>query len=75
MCLGVPMMLTAVSDARRGSAELGGVQYEIDLSLIDDPQPGQYVIVHAGFAIERLKEADAQERLALFAQLAKTRDA
>ncbi len=72
MCLGVPMQLTEMNTESSGVAELDSTQYQIDLSLIDDPALGDYVIVHAGYAIEKLDPAEADERLQLFDQLAKS---
>ena len=73
MCLAVPIKVTELRDDDTGVADLDGARHEVDLSLIDDPQVGDYVIVHAGFAIERLDREEADERLALFAELAATR--
>jgi hydrogenase expression/formation protein HypC len=70
MCLAVPMKLLHVASPFHGTAQLGTVEREIDISLIEEPAPGDYVIVHAGFAIATLDEAEARERLALFSQLA-----
>jgi len=52
-------------------AESDGVVRTVDVSLIDRPQPGDYVIVHAGFAIERIDPIEAETRLAWFEQLAR----
>jgi len=59
-----------------GSAigDLDGVRHEVDLSLVPGTRPGQYVIVHAGFAIETLNEREADARLALFEELAATQE-
>lgn len=51
-------------------ADIGGVQNDVDLSLIENPCVGDYVIVHTGFAIERLDEAEAQSRLKMFQEIA-----
>ncbi|MBN1770925.1 MAG: HypC/HybG/HupF family hydrogenase formation chaperone [Deltaproteobacteria bacterium] len=68
MCLAVPMQLTEVrDDGAAGVAEVEGARYDVNLSLIDDPRVGDYVIIHAGFAIERLDVNEANERLELFA--------
>jgi hydrogenase expression/formation protein HypC len=50
--------------------ELGGVRREISVMLIDDASVGSWVIVHAGFAIEKLSEEEAAETLALFREIA-----
>lgn len=70
MCLATPMKIEKVLDARRAVVSEGSVQLEIDVSLLKDPQPGDHVIVHAGYAIETLTLADAEERLELFRKLA-----
>jgi len=72
MCLAVPMKLVELEDDCLGVADLDGSRHEVDLSLIDEPRLGDYVIVHAGFAIEKLEQQEADERLALFQQLAET---
>jgi hydrogenase expression/formation protein HypC len=50
--------------------ELGGVRREISVMLIDDVSVGEWVIVHAGFAIEKLSEEEAEHTLALFREIA-----
>jgi hydrogenase expression/formation protein HypC len=72
MCLAIPMKLVEVHTDGTGAADLDGVRHEVDLSLIQDPRPGTYVIVHAGFAIETLDEEEANARLALFEELARS---
>ena len=70
MCLATPMKIEKIVDARRAVVSEGNVQVEIDVSLLKNPQPGDHVIVHAGYAIEPLTLADAEERLELFRKLA-----
>jgi len=55
-----------------GMGELDGAEHAVDLSLVADTRPGEYVIVHAGYAIEKLDQKEADERLALFKELAAT---
>jgi hydrogenase expression/formation protein HypC len=69
MCLAVPMLLKSVNGSN-GEVELGSVRKTINVSLIENPCPGDYLLIHAGFAIEKLDEDEAQERLKLFAQIA-----
>jgi len=52
-----------------GVVELGGVRRRVSLQLLDDVEVGDYVIVHAGFAIEKLDEETARETLELFESL------
>jgi hydrogenase expression/formation protein HypC len=72
MCLAVPMVLVELREDGRAVAELGGTRCDIDVSLLEAPIVGDHVIVHAGFAIEQLDVAEAEERLALFAEMARS---
>ncbi len=65
MCLAVPMKILEVKgDTARAS--LSGLIQEIDVRFLDDPRPGDYAIVHAGFAIDKLDPAEAEKTLELF---------
>jgi len=70
MCLAAPMKIEEIIDRRRAVVSEGGVRVEVDVSLLEDPKPGDHVIVHAGYAIETLSLEDAEERLELFRKLA-----
>jgi len=66
MCLAVPMEITAIHD-KVADVEIGGVTRQVRLDLIDAaPAIGDFVIVHAGFAIRRLDREDAIETIKLF---------
>ena len=69
MCLAVPMKLVEIRVDGKGVAELEGSRNVVDLSLVNDARLGDYVIIHAGFAIETLDQAAADETLALFAEI------
>jgi hydrogenase expression/formation protein HypC len=69
MCLGIPAQIKKLMDDNLGRVALGNVEYNCDLSLIEDPKVGEYVILHAGYAIERLDEEEALETLAMFAEI------
>jgi len=74
MCLGVPMQVISV-DGSDIVAEIDGVRREASLLVLDDEvREGDYVIVHAGFAIARLDEAEAEETLALMREAFKPED-
>lgn len=60
MCLAVPMTIKNIK-GNTASAETGGVSVEVNTMLIPDLQPGEKVLVHAGFAIEKLDEKAAAE--------------
>jgi hydrogenase expression/formation protein HypC len=70
MCIATPMKIERIVDARRAIVSEGKVQIEVDVSLLKEPKPGDHVIIHAGYAIETLSLAEAEERLALFRQIA-----
>ncbi len=74
MCLAIPGQVTEVS-GKKGWVDYGdGTRREIDLTLVD-ARVGDYVLVHAGFAIEKLDERDAQETLRLFREMLEGSDA
>ena len=64
MCLAVPMKLIKINGVT-GIAELGNLQREIGLLLLENVNIGDYVIVHAGYAIQKLDEKEAAETIAL----------
>lgn len=70
MCLAVPMRISRLLESGRAVVAQGTVEIEVDVSLLSDPQPGDHVIVHAGYAIESLALQEAEERLALFRRMA-----
>ncbi len=72
MCLAVPMKIVEVKENGAGVCELENVRYDVDLSLIEETGINDFVIVHAGFAIEKLDLEEANERLQLFKDLAET---
>ena len=69
MCLGIPMKVIKINDGL-GIVELGGVKREISLQLVEDIKIGDYVIIHAGFAIQKLNEEEAEETLSLLREIA-----
>lgn len=71
MCLAIPAKVVEISkgtEGRKATADFGGVSREIDISLVD-VTIGDYVIVHAGFAIELIDEHEAEETLKLWQEL------
>jgi hydrogenase expression/formation protein HypC len=59
MCLGVPMQVKSISDDL-AVCEIDGVQREASLMMLDDVRLGDYVLIHAGFAIEKVDEEEAR---------------
>lgn len=71
MCLAIPMKIVALEgDTNMAEVDLDGLHQEIDLMLVDGVAVGDYVIVHAGYAIERLDVEEANLRLDLFREFA-----
>ena len=68
MCLAVPMKLIKI-EGTKGIAELGNLQREIGLLLLENVNIGDYVIVHAGYAIQILDEKEALETLRILNNL------
>jgi hydrogenase expression/formation protein HypC len=70
MCLAVPLKLIEV-EGEDGVVESGGVKMKINLSLVQGAKVGDYVIVHAGFAITLMDEKEAMESLKVLAEYEK----
>lgn len=68
MCLGIPMKLIEIN-GEVGVAEITGVRRNIHLQMVEQPQVGDYVMVHAGFAIQIMAEEEAQETIRLLQEL------
>ncbi len=69
MCLALPMRITALEGARATIA-VEGLEQECSVMLVPDAAVGDYVLVHAGFAISVLDEAEAQETYDLLREIA-----
>lgn len=72
MCLAAPARLEQVrgeAEFRTGIADFGGVRREVSLAFTPAAAPGDYVLVHAGFALEVVDEREAAERLAALQSL------
>ncbi|MBL0712955.1 MAG: HypC/HybG/HupF family hydrogenase formation chaperone [Desulfosarcina sp.] len=62
MCLAIPSKVIEISN-NMGVIDVVGVRREASLLLLEDPRVGDWVIVHAGFAIQKIDEATAEESL------------
>ncbi|MBN1694282.1 HypC/HybG/HupF family hydrogenase formation chaperone [candidate division WOR-3 bacterium] len=69
MCLAIPMKLVKI-EGSKGIVELSGVKKEISLDLLKEVEIGDYLIIHAGFAIEKLNEEEAKKTLAVWEEIA-----
>jgi len=65
MCLAVPARIVEL-DGARATVEVPGNRFSADVSLVPGVRVGDYVLVHAGFAIERYRTEDAEEILRLY---------
>jgi hydrogenase expression/formation protein HypC len=68
MCLAIPVQVTELLDGGMARVTLDGVQKVISLALVDDVQVGDYVILHVGYALNRLDPEEAEKTLALLAE-------
>jgi hydrogenase expression/formation protein HypC len=68
MCLGVPVKIVKIK-GNEGIAEFKGVKKKINLELLENVKKGDYVILHAGFAIQKMEPEEALETLKLFEEL------
>lgn len=69
MCLAIPARVVEMPDAETAVVDLGGVKKAISLALVEDVVVGDYVIVHVGFALNKLNPEEAEKTLALFAEM------
>ncbi len=68
MCLAVPAKVLTI-DGNNAEVDIGGVKRQARLDMMEDVVVGDYVILHAGFAIQKLDEADALETLELWREV------
>jgi hydrogenase expression/formation protein HypC len=68
MCLALPARVVELLPESEGLIDIGGVRKRISLELVADLQPGDYVIVHVGYALQKLDPDEAARTLALFAE-------
>lgn len=72
MCLAMPAQVVSIDIATdMAKVSLGGILKEVSLALVDDVGVGDYLLIHVGFALNKLDEDDAAETLKIFAELAR----
>lgn len=69
MCLAIPAQVIELRDGDNAVVDLAGVRKEISLSLVDGVAVGDYVIVHVGYALNKLDPEEAEKTLALFVEM------
>lgn len=66
MCVAVPGEILALEADGTAVVDFGGTRRTVSLALVEGAVPGDYVVVHAGFALHRVDPEEARETLALF---------
>ncbi len=69
MCLAIPAFVEQLTAENHAIVNLSGIRKEISLALVEDIAPGDYVIVHVGFALQKLDPLEAEHTLAIFAEI------
>jgi hydrogenase expression/formation protein HypC len=69
MCLAIPARIEELTTTGNAIVNLGGVRKEISLALVDDALVGDYVIVHVGYALQKLDQEEAELTLKMFAEM------
>ncbi len=73
MCLAIPARIIDIRNDM-GTIDMDGAQRDVSLLLLEDAEVGDYVYVHAGFAIHKIDEAEALASLAVLRQMAASMD-
>ena len=74
MCLAIPAKIIRVDESGQGTASYLGSEVKVNLSLVPQARRGDWVIIHAGFAISVMNAKEARETLRLFRELAAAQD-
>ena len=69
MCLAIPAQVVELRPDDNALVDLAGVKKEISLALLDGVAVGDYVIVHVGYALNKLDPEEAEKTLQLFAEM------
>ena len=69
MCLAIPARIEQLIAENSAIINLGGMRKEISLALVENIAVGDYVIVHVGYALQKLDQEEAAQTLALFAEI------
>ncbi|MCX7943405.1 MAG: HypC/HybG/HupF family hydrogenase formation chaperone [Deltaproteobacteria bacterium] len=68
MCLGIPMRIIEIRD-NKAICEQSGTSIEAYIDMLDDVKVGDFVLIHAGFAIKKISEDDASETIKLLNEI------
>jgi hydrogenase expression/formation protein HypC len=68
MCLSIPAQVIKI-DGLMADVSIGGAIFKAGLHMVDDVRVGDYILLHAGFAIQKISESEALETLNLFKEM------
>ena len=69
MCLAMPVKVIKILANQRAMVDIGGIKKEISTALLENVAEGDYVILHVGYALTKLDEAEAKKTLVLFTSM------
>ena len=68
MCLSIPVRIVSI-EGSMAEVSAGGTIFKAGLQMIEDVKPGDYILLHAGFAIQKISEKDAAETLQILKEM------
>jgi len=68
MCLSIPAKIATI-DGDEATVSVNGVLYRAGIQLLENPKVGEYVLLHAGFAIQKISDSEARETLKIIEQM------
>jgi len=68
MCLSIPVRIVSI-DGSMAEVSAGGAIFKAGLHMIENAKVGDYILLHAGFAIQKISEKEAEETLSLFEEM------
>lgn len=69
MCLAIPGHIIKIKNKSVAVIDFNGIKKNVSIEMINEPKIGDYVLVHAGFAIDKIESSEAQERIAIYKEL------
>lgn len=75
MCLGIPTKVIQVDESKQGKVDYFGTKIKANFALLENIKVGDWVIIHAGFAISRLDEEEAKETLSMLREMVNKEEA
>jgi hydrogenase expression/formation protein HypC len=73
MCLSIPARVVSI-DGDMAEVSAGGSMFKAGLHMVEDVKTGDYILLHAGFAIQKLSESEAEETIRLFEEMNNSMD-